>query len=118
MSFLSRLFDRSAPQPVQDQAVLIYLDGQGLPDEVYTDCDLMTLEEKLEYELGSGKLGVVDGNEVGPREITIFLYGADAEAMVRGIEPILREYPLCNGARVVVRRGAPGAELREFLVEA
>ena len=116
MGFLSRLFGRPAAQQVQDQAVLIYLDGQGLPDEVYADCDLMTLEDKLEQALRSGNLGVVDGNEVGPGEVTIFLYGADAEAMVRGIEPVLREYPLCRGARVVVRRGSPGSEQREFLV--
>jgi hypothetical protein len=118
MSLLSRIFGQTPAQPVQDQAVLIYLDGQGLPDEVYADCDLMTLEGKLEDALGSGKLGVVDGNEVGPSEVTIFLYGADAEAMVRGVEPVLREYPLCKGARVVVRRGAPGADQREFLVAA
>lgn len=106
MNFLSRIFGRPATQLVQDQAVLIYLDGQGLPEEVYADCDLMTLEEQLGHALGSGKLGVVDGNEVG----------ADAEAMVRAIEPVLRAYPLCQGARVVVRHGAPGAEQREFFV--
>ncbi len=116
MNFLSRIFGRPAAQPVQDQAVLIYLDGQGLPEEVYADCDLMTLEEQLEHALDSGKLGVVDGNEVGTDEVQLFLYGADAEAMVRAIEPVLRAYPLCHGARVVVRRGAPGAEQREFFV--
>lgn len=118
MSFFSKLIGRASAKQVPEQAVIIYLDAQGLPDEVYAECDLLTLEEKLEAALEFGNLGTVDGNEIGPSEVTVFLYGADAEAIARGIAPVLREYPLCKGARVVVRRGAPGAEQREFQVAA
>jgi hypothetical protein len=46
----------------------------------------------------------LDGHETGPENTTLFLYGADAEALFRVVEPVLRDYPLCHGARVTIRQ--------------
>lgn len=123
--FFKRLFNKdvAASSPTGDhlsggaqQAVLVHLDGVGLPDHVYKECDLATLEDRLVEAIASGRIGEFDGNEVGERETTLFMYGPDAERLFAGIEAILRDYPLCRGARVEIRRGGPGAEHRELLL--
>jgi len=74
--------------------------------------DLATIEDQLTTVLEEDGLGEFDGNETGPTETTLFMYGPDAERLFAGIEDTLRAYPLCKGARVVIRRGEPGAEER------
>ncbi len=59
-------------------------------------------------------MGVYDGHEFGPTEVTLFMYGPDAERLFAGVEPTLRGYPLCTNAKVIIRRGAPGAPEREL----
>jgi hypothetical protein len=118
MSILQRLFGKRRAPPeltgASTQAVLIYLDGQGLPDHVYRDNDLSTLEDRLIQAIQAGALGEFDGNEVGPAETTLYMYGPDAERLFAGIESTLRGYPLSKNARVVLRYGGPGANQREL----
>ncbi len=96
-----------------EQAVLVHLDGTGLPDQVYEEYDLATLEDQLIDVIERDGLGGFDGNEIGPEETTLYMYGPDAQRLYTGIEQTLRAYPLCQGARVEIRRGGPGAEQRE-----
>jgi hypothetical protein len=42
------------------------------------------------------------------------MYGPDAEKLFAAIEAVLRGYPLCQRARVEIRRGGPGAKSREI----
>lgn len=109
MGLLDRLF-RKRKKTIQ--AVLVHLDGAGLPDDVYERYDLATIEDQLTTVLEEAGLGEFDGNETGPTETTLFMYGPDAERLFAGIEKTLRAYPLCKGARVTIRRGEPGAEER------
>ena len=109
MGFFNRLFGREpAEEKPPQQAVLVYLDGTGLPDEVYEECDLETIESRLTEVIEREGLGEFDGNEIGSEEVTLFMYGPDAERLFAGIEATLRAYPLCQGARVVIRDGEPG----------
>jgi tetratricopeptide (TPR) repeat protein len=85
--------------------LLIELDGIHLPESVYRDCDIATLENRLEEVLETDEHGELDGHETGPENTTLFLYGADAEALFRAVEPVLQDYPLCRGARVTIRQG-------------
>jgi tetratricopeptide (TPR) repeat protein len=85
--------------------VLIELDGIHLPESVYRDCDIATLENRLEEVLEMSGLGELDGHEIGPESTVLFLYGADAEALFRAVEPVLLDYPLCRGARLRIRQG-------------
>ena len=118
MSIFERLLGKQPdPVPTAQQAVLVYLDGTGLPDQVYEECDTSTIEDQLIEVLGRDNLGEFDGNEVGPTETTLFLYGPDAERLFVGVEQTLRDYPLCQGARVIIRRGGPGAPQREFRLQ-
>jgi tetratricopeptide (TPR) repeat protein len=84
--------------------VLVELDGIHLPEWVYESCDIATLENRLEAVLEMEEQGELDGHETGPENTTLFLYGADANELFRAIEPVLRKYPLCQGARVTIRQ--------------
>jgi tetratricopeptide (TPR) repeat protein len=94
-----------APHSAQAEGeVAIELDGIHLPQSVYRDCDVATLENRIEEVLRTGEYGELDGHETGPENTLVFLYGPDAEALFRAVEPVLREYPLCRGARVTIRQ--------------
>jgi hypothetical protein len=117
MGFLSRLFrlgTHSTEPDVDQECVLVHLDGTSLPDDVYEQCDVWTISERLEAALQQQALGEYDGHETRRTETTLFMYGPDAERLYGGIEPVLRDYPLCRNARVVIRRGDHGAPEREL----
>ena len=101
-------------EETDEQAVLVYLDGQTLPDEVYAEYDVGGLEDQLRPLLEQTGVGIYDGDEFGPKEVTLFMYGPDAEALFRVIEPCLLAYPLCQNARVLIRPGEPGTLGREI----
>ncbi|AQU86465.1 hypothetical protein B0W47_02240 [Komagataeibacter nataicola] len=92
------------------QAVIITLNNNGLPPEVYEEYDLCTLEDEIEDVLGDA--GVLDGHEFGPEAAQIFLYGPDAEAIFRLIEPVVKAYPLCAKGSVEIRPGDENTESR------
>jgi hypothetical protein len=101
-----------------EQAVIVYLDGSGLPGEIYEQYDLATLEERLVETVERSASGEYDGNEFGPDGTTLYLYGPDAGRLFSAIEGTLRGYPLCQNARVVIRRGPPGSPERELIIGA
>jgi tetratricopeptide (TPR) repeat protein len=104
------------PEPAEG-AVLIQLDGRTLPDEVYQQYDLGTLEDQLAEIVETQGVGEYDGNEFGPETTTLFLYGHDAEALFKAIERAVRAYPLCQNARVTIRQGPPGTPERELILK-
>jgi hypothetical protein len=119
MGIFSKLFKKRAGEPANpgaasEQAVLVHLDGTSLPDEVYERHDLASLEDRLVAALSAAGTGEFDGNETGPTETVVFLYGPDAEALFTSVEAVLRSYPLCRNARVEIRHGGPGAPQREL----
>jgi hypothetical protein len=81
-------------------------DGASLPEAVYEQHDLATLEDEL-IDIERNGLGEFDGNEIGPTETILYLYGPDADALFKGIEPTLRANPLCQIAKVTIRSGGP-----------
>jgi hypothetical protein len=100
-------------QTQNEEAVVIFLDGQGLDDAVYQTYDLGTLEDLLTKQIEPGGIGELDGHETGQTQTTIYLYGPDAEELFSRVQPVLASYPLCRNSRAVVRRGGPGSSQRE-----
>lgn len=96
-----------------EQAVLVFLRGSGLPDHVYEEFDVATLEDSLIQAIDSAGVGEFDGNEFGPDEVVLYMYGPDAEALWEVIKPIIEAYPLCQGARIQIRPGGPDVSGRE-----
>jgi hypothetical protein len=90
MGLLSKFFGTKDKAKLEE-AVLIYLDGTGLPDQIYQEYDLSTLEDQLIEAIGVEHVGEFDGNEIGPDGTTLYLYGQDANRLFAAVEPILRD---------------------------
>jgi hypothetical protein len=63
MNLFAKFFGGKAKQSEAEQAVIVHLDAHGLPDEVYKEHDLATLEEQLEQAINAAQAGDLDGNE-------------------------------------------------------
>ena len=100
-----------------EQAVIVRLDGQSLPQAVYDEYDLATIEDELIEIITKNDAGEFDGNEIGGDGATLYMYSTDAERLFGLIEPALRAYPLCRGAKVTIRHGAPGAAERIVVLD-
>jgi hypothetical protein len=99
-----------------NEAVIVYLSGSGLPKQVYEQYDISTLEDRLTQAIQADGLGTYDGNERGPSETVLYMYGPDSEKLFAVIRPVLEGYPLVETARVLVRKGGPGSGQREVIV--
>lgn len=99
-----------------EPAVLVHLRANDLPEEVYQKFDVSTLQDQLREAIERGRLGEFDGNEFGPEETVLYMYGPDAERLFSGVEPVLHAYPLCKAARVEIRSGPPGSGAREVVL--
>ena len=109
-------FKKTKKEVLNNQAVLINLDGKNLSDEIYKDYDLSTLEDRLIEIIEKNKLGEYDGNEFSEEGAIIYIYSSDAENLFTSIKPILQNYPLCKNAKIVIRKGVPGASQREEII--
>ncbi len=58
---------RRAKRSASEHAVVVHLDGTGLPADVYKDNDLATIETELQSIIDAKRLGEYDGNEMGKR---------------------------------------------------
>jgi hypothetical protein len=97
----------------RQQGVAIYFDGINLPANVYETCSLDDFLEKTEKLLKKCK-ATLHGCWGGPEETALYFYGPDAETIFSTLEPFLREYPMCQNARVVLRCGNPDLKHKEI----
>ncbi|MGE3164655.1 MAG: hypothetical protein AB7O52_07105 [Planctomycetota bacterium] len=88
------------------ECLAIYLDGVGLPDEVYATSDLAEWVERLDAALAARGAAVL-ASWTGPEETAVYAFGPNAESMYEAAHETLATFPLCQNARVVVRQGNP-----------
>jgi hypothetical protein len=77
----------------------VYLDGQGLPDEVYAESDINELISRLLAAVGDD--GDLQSWWEGSQETALYLYGASGATLRERIAPVLAAHPLAQGCRVV-----------------
>ncbi len=106
MALFGKLFAKKDRLEAKE-AVLISIDG-AISD------DFWELNERLYQEIARSGAGEFDGNEVGQDSATLFAYGPNADQLFQAIEPVLRSYPVCRNARVVIRHGGPGSPQTEL----
>ncbi len=103
-------FERDGDEVIQPlgtrEGLAIYLDGVTLPEAVFQSTNIEELADLIRAEI-SPMGGEIRSSWAGPTETSIYIYGPSAEAMFARLEPLLRAYPLCQDARVVVRYGNP-----------
>jgi hypothetical protein len=84
----------------EQQSVAVYLDGTSLPDEVYANLDFDDMVSRLTTAAGAEGY---HGYWQGPQETGLFFFGRDAETTFAGLEASLRQMPIGQNARVVIR---------------
>lgn len=72
------------------RAAIVFIDGVGLPQQVYADYDVSTIEDQLVEILDAKGIGKLTGNEFGPRETALFVQGPDAERLFASSPPSVR----------------------------
>jgi hypothetical protein len=118
MGLFDQMFGKGKPkgEPLPKQSVTVFLKGTGLPDQVYIKYDLTTLERLLEVCIKNQGFGEMDGTAVSPSGPRLFMYGPDGDKLFKGVEATLRHFPLCQGAKVVIRYGPPGSPEKEVML--
>jgi hypothetical protein len=89
------------------ECLAIFLDGVGLPDEVYQSTDINELADQINDILEAKSAGEIHGSWAGPEETGIFILGPSAQGLFEALSPVLNSYPLAQNARVVIRHGKP-----------
>ena len=95
----------------RNECLAIYLDGVSLPDEVYANLDFDAVVTEIGTAAGTDSFhGFSQGNE----ETGLFFFGSSADDMFARVEPVLRQLPIGQNARVVIRHGKSGQNPREL----
>ena len=98
-----------------EHALIIHLDKIGeCSEEIGMDPldALVALESSLRDVVEASGIGVVDGHEIAldDSEGSLWLYGANAKAMLKLALPVLCPSPLASGGRVLLRYGTSNDE--------
>lgn len=95
--------------PVQQTVVVHFLYGQ---EDLRP---LFALVDKLDAAVKGSGLGIYAGHEIAVDRSDgyLYLYGPDADALLRAIMPILNATPFAHGAKVKLRYGPPTSGTRE-----
>ena len=93
------------------QCLAIYLDGVSLPDQVYAELDFEDVIKQIESTLNLPEASY-RGAWTGPEETGLYFFGPDAEEMFARAESLLRQLPITQNARVVIRHGKDALQPR------
>lgn len=98
--------DEELPFGVQE-GVAIYLDGVGLPNEVYERTNIQEVVQRLAEAVESVG-GEWRGSWSGASETALYQFGPSADAMLDALLPVFDSFAICQNARVVIRQGTDG----------
>lgn len=85
------------------EQLTIYLDGAGLPDEVYESLDFDRLYRELGEAVGREAGGQARSVWGGPTETGIHLAGPKADALEQVVDAMCPTVPVFQNARLVLR---------------
>ncbi len=105
MGLLSRF--KASPTPVATEHTVIarYVLTAG-PTGTSTDIhDVATLEDRIVDAISAARVGEFEGSQFGTGEVTLLIYGPDADRLFAVVEPILRSFAP-RPAQIVVRYGS------------
>ncbi len=94
-------------------SVLVEIGYGSRPGNWYGRQDSAKLAVDLMDAAESQNAGFCSGSVTIPESTTLILYGEDAEALFRAIQPILISEQICEGATITIRQGK---EIRELIV--
>lgn len=80
------------------EGLALYLNGTDLPDEVYENGDINVVWSEVEKALGEE--GAIHSYYEGSKETALYLYGNSFSTMRELIQPVVKDYPLCQCCRI------------------
>ncbi|GAA2717129.1 DUF695 domain-containing protein [Actinoplanes palleronii] len=80
-----------------EQAVQIGLDldGEGLPTSEQVAA-VRRLERSIEAAIAADDTGELDGDEFGGGQVTLYLYGPDADRLLASVEQLVKDFPAAD----------------------
>ncbi|WP_037678411.1 hypothetical protein [Streptomyces griseus] len=108
---MNTLFDLPEAEALEEAVIAHYrLSGDEYGSHAEREA-IFDAERAMAAAVEDARVGEVDGNELGGGEAVLYAYGADAEALFKVMEPMLRGLPL-RPAHVVLRQGRQEMETR------
>jgi hypothetical protein len=99
------VIDTAPAAPEHSVVAHLRLSGRNFGTEAdVSDCQ--ALEVALDDDITAADAGVMEGNEIGDGECTLFMYGANADKLFDAISRRLRASRLAKGGWVVKRYGS------------
>jgi hypothetical protein len=109
------LFERngeSCSEPLGEMEGLgIYLDGVGLPDEVYAKLDFKVFYKQLADELKA--VGELRGVRAGNEETGLFAFGESADKIYSIVQSLPPKMPILQNGRITFKRKDQKKEPKE-----
>jgi hypothetical protein len=103
--------DLDGLKPPDEGAVLIELDCGSRAGGMGGKGESSRVGRWLDDVLKAQGTGYYGGKVVIPETTTLMLYGTDAEEIFRTVEPLLRDEPICGGAKITVRQSGQHREV-------
>jgi hypothetical protein len=92
----------------------IYLDGVGLPNDVYANLDFSAVLEQLHLELKTASAGEPRGIRQGNEETGVFVFGPSADKIYSVVQSLPAKIPIFQNARIVFKRKDQSKQPKEI----
>lgn len=89
------------------EIISIYLDGVGLPDEIYANADFDQIVSDISETVNSRGAGEYRGFSQGETETALYVFASSADSTYAALQSVIAKHPLFQNARVVLKYMAP-----------
>ena len=112
VGFFDRLLGRKPDAPLppsegDEHAVLIHVMLAGTSPTEAEMAISHALQDELIEAVEASRSGMLDGDEWGGGECTIYMYGRNADTLWTTIEPVMQRHVFPRGSYVEKRYGGP-----------
>jgi hypothetical protein len=98
------------------ETISIYLDGVGLPDEVYENADFDQIVSEISEAVNSRGAGEYRGFSQGETETALYIFAPSADSTYAALQSVIAKHPLFRNARVVLKYMDPQKPEKEFKI--
>ena len=98
------------------ETISIYLDGVGLPDEVYQNADFDQITSEISDAVKSPGAGEFRGFSQGETETGLYIFAPSADATFAALQGVIAKHPLFQNARVVLKYLGSQKPEKEFRI--
>jgi hypothetical protein len=98
------------------ETISIYLDGVGLPDEVYENADFDQIVSEISESVKPMGAGEYRGFSQGETETALYIFAPSADSTYATLQSVIAKHLLFQNARAVLKYMAPEKPEKEFRI--